>query len=210
MSAPPLEELRWLLNAQWRPFLTVIGPSQQARYGFNHATLREFFNGQVERESLLGEIALVDELAAATSNAHHRLADRYLQAWGDLAEGLPGLQTAAQRDLDDGYGLRHLMTHLVASGRTEEMHRLLVLETKEQRNVWYEAKEAAGDTVGYLADVTRAWQDAEKEYTNHQSPISIGRQCRYALITASLSGMAQNIPPSLLVALVKEGLRSPA
>ncbi|MCB8923966.1 MAG: hypothetical protein H6662_20490 [Ardenticatenaceae bacterium] len=51
------------------------------------------------------------------------------------------------------YELRHLVAHLEQSGRIGDLHRLLALETGEQRNAWYEAKDAVGDLQGYLDDV---------------------------------------------------------
>ena len=111
------------------------------------------------------------------------------------------------------YELRHLAEHLEASGRAEDLHRLLALETGEQRNAWYEAKEAVGDTAGFLADVTRAWRLAERAYSATDSTRtgrSIGLQNRYALIRASLNSLAVNVPPALMSSLVQHGVWSPA
>jgi len=204
-----VEELRRLLNEQWIPFLVIEGQGQQARYRLYHATLQEFFNGQVEREKLLtGEETLVDELTAATHQAHHRLAEHYLTAWGGLEGGLPRLQEAAQREIDEGYGLRHLPAHMEASGRVDDLHRLLALETGEQRNAWYEGKDAIGDVAGYLTDVTLAWRLAEKAYGEHAGE-SIGLQTRYALMKASLNSLAENMPTELLAAIASRRLRPP-
>lgn len=149
----------------------------------------------------------------ATREAHNRLAERYLTAWGRLENNLPGLHEAAERDLDGGYGLRHLAAHLEGAGRVEDVHRLLALETGEHRNTWCEAKEAVGDTNGFLADVTRAWRLAEKpgsEQNDRERNRAIGLQCRYALILASLNSLAQNIPPFLVNALIVKGIWKPA
>ena len=210
----PVRHLRRLLNERWRPFLTIAGQGQNARYRFYHATLREFFNGRVEREKLTAaEEALVSELTDETCRIHCRLVERYLAAWGGMDKGLPGLQEAVQRGIDEGYGLRHLVAHLEASGRVEDLHRLLAVETSEQRNVWYEVKEAIDDAAGYLTDVIRAWRLVEETCAPTDSEHAgrgIGLQCRYALITASLNSLAKNIPPALLVALVEKGIWTPA
>jgi len=58
--------------------------------------------------------------------------------------------------------------------------------------------------TGYLDDVHRAWRLTEEELINRHSPISIGLQCRYALITVSLKSLATNIPPVLLAAAVEK------
>src|SRR5205823_5735579 len=100
-----IERLRRILNERWRPFVVSVDHGRQAHYRLNHVTLREFCTGQVNRDSLTsGESAFVDELAAATLTAHHRLAERYLDAWGSLDEDLPRLDDPAARDLDDRYG----------------------------------------------------------------------------------------------------------
>lgn len=108
------------------------------------------------------------------------------------------------------YELRHLAAHLEAAGRYEELHCLLALETGQGRNAWYEARESLGQTAGYLGDIRRAWRLADAEFANHQSPISIGRQCRYALVITSINSLARSIPPVLLAALVEKELWTPA
>jgi hypothetical protein len=57
------------------------------------------------------------------------------------------------------------------------------------------------DVSGYLRDVTYAWRSLEDE-----SATSVGLETRYALIAASINSLAKNIPPSLLVALVKKNV----
>lgn len=105
------------------------------------------------------------------------------------------------------YELGHLAEHLEASGRAKELHRLLALGTSEQRNAWYEAEEAIGNTAGFLADVGRAWRIAEKAYApteEMRAAETFGRQCRYALITASLHSVARSIPAEFMVALAEK------
>lgn len=105
------------------------------------------------------------------------------------------------------YELHHLAEHLEASGRVEDLHSLLSLETSEQRNAWHDAKEARGDMEGYLADVRRAWKLAEMEsaesFRQGKPAISIAREVRYGIIIASLNSLASNIPPALLRVLVE-------
>lgn len=84
------------------------------------------------------------------------------------------------------YELRHLVAHLEATGRTEDLHRLLALESSNHSNAWYEAKEAIADTAGYLGELAIAWRISEDEFTNRCSQLAIGLQCRYALIVASV------------------------
>ena len=111
------------------------------------------------------------------------------------------------------YELRHLTEHLEDSGRAEDLHHLLALETSEQRNAWYVAKESCADTAGYLVDVTRAWQLVEEAYVptdSERAGQSIGLQCRCALVVASLNTMARNIPPALLTSLVEDKIWPPS
>lgn len=139
------------------------------------------------------------------------------------------------------YELEHLVAHLDASGRFNDLHRLLRLswehatsvphsrpgvrgwldrlldrthtrQVGHRENAWYAARESVGETGDYLADAARAWRVAERTYDPQNiadTGVSIGRQCRYALITASLNTVAGNIPIELLVALVHYNLWSP-
>ena len=111
------------------------------------------------------------------------------------------------------YELRHLAEHLEASGRREDLHHVLALETSGQRNAWYEAKEAVGDTAGFLANVARAWRLVEESYSpakGMHTGQSIGLQNRYALIAASINSLMENVPPVLASALVEHRMWPPA
>jgi hypothetical protein len=114
----------------------------------------------------------------------------------------------------DRYGLRYLATHLVdiaalekppvkARKCIERLHELLATEV-DGRNAWFDAKDRIGETAGFLADIALAWSQAKEEFQASQKGLAIGRQCRYALITASVKSLAGNIPTELMVALVKE------
>ena len=101
----------------------------------------------------------------------------------------------------DLYGLCHLAQHLVKGDRVEDLHMLLSLE-KDGKNAWFKVKDDEGDTAGFLADVELAWSQADKEFDLEHRGRSLGLQCRYALIKASINSLAE-IPKELLVALVK-------
>lgn len=110
------------------------------------------------------------------------------------------------------YELRHLVPHLEESGRVEELHRLLALETTRQTNAWFEARQAYGDIEGYLEDVRRAWRLAEESYVpsnEYKEARSLGLQVRYALITSSVHNLARKISPKFLAALVDKGVWTP-
>jgi len=114
------------------------------------------------------------------------------------------------RLLDDGYIHAHLAWHMEQAGQIEAIHALLRLETDEGRNAWYETQERLGQTAAFLDDLRRAWRLAEEPSAGHDRQQTVGLQCRYALVIASLNSLAQNIPPALLIALVTKGIWSPA
>ena len=213
--APPP---RRLLDEEWRPFL-IVGSGKERRYSLYHASLREFLHGQADLEQLTtAEQAFVAELEDATAEAHGRIADRYLRAWGGLENGLPGLRDPATAALDDRYGLRHLTVHL-AGARGEDLHRVLAVEWSDEgaaprlrprsRNAWHQAAERAGDSARYLDDVALAWRSAQAassdELEQGMAATSLGRELRYALIIVSIHSVAANVPPPLITALVEKG-----
>ena len=104
---------------------------------------------------------------------------------------------------DDGYIYANLSWHLEQAGRTNELHQLLQEETETGKNGWYEACDRLGQTAIFVTDVARAWRLAD-EILKENSSNSIGLQCRYAFITASLNSLAANLPEELLIALVKK------
>jgi hypothetical protein len=126
--------------------------------------------------------------------AHADLLDRYCckirdEAWHRLP--------------DDGYIHEHLTWHMEQAEQAKAIHALLRLETDKGHNAWYEAREAMGQTAGYLDDVRRAWRLAEKDFSDHDLQSTVGLQCRYALISSSFTSLAKDIPGALLVALVE-------
>ncbi|MCP4544675.1 MAG: hypothetical protein GY832_46840 [Chloroflexi bacterium] len=96
------------------------------------------------------------------------------------------------------YELHHLVAHLAASGRDEDLHRLLQLEwpkvhddytsrqrtkiwsswfqskrrivqRRQYRNAWYMNKESIEDTAGYVTDIRHAWRLAEEKFASFLS-----------------------------------------
>jgi len=105
----------------------------------------------------------------------------------------------------DLYGLRYLAQHLVKANRLDNLHALLAVETSDQCNAWFEAKNWIGDIVGFVADVKLALESAERNWTETTLPQLIEKQCRYALIISSLNSISENVPIELLEALVRVG-----
>jgi hypothetical protein len=120
--------------------------------------------------------------------AHRSLLDRYAKQisgrrWNRLA--------------DDGYIHSHLVWHLEQAEEPEAIHALLQLTAADGQHAWYAARDQLGQAAGFLADVRTGWRLATE---NAQS--SLGRQCRYGLILASLHSLTQVISPKLLEMLV--------
>ncbi|MBD2234985.1 NACHT domain-containing protein [Phormidium tenue] len=99
----------------------------------------------------------------------------------------------------DLYGLRHLSQHLVQAEQVEQLHYLLKVEI-EGRNAWFDLKDSVAEMAGFLSDVQLAWAKADEAY-NHKPAKSIGLQCRYALIIASVNRLAE-IPSELVKTLI--------
>ncbi len=109
---------------------------------------------------------------------------------------------------NDGYIHNYLSWHLEKAGQSQELHQLLQASTPQGRNAWYEACDRLGKLGNFVTDVVRAWRLAEQMYEEKPSE-SIGLQCRYALIIASLNSLAKNIPAELMAALVEKQIWTP-
>ncbi|GAA3986938.1 hypothetical protein GCM10023085_81270 [Actinomadura viridis] len=127
-------------------------------------------------------------LAAAVAAAHGRIADHYLALWGGLADGLPSLAARPELgDADGGYGLRHLVGHLLKAGRSAEAHRLLACERPAGQgrpgevNVWFDARHRAGQLGGYLRDLEAA-RRAARDAGLLGLGLGLGLEMRYTLM----------------------------
>jgi hypothetical protein len=111
---------------------------------------------------------------------------------------------------DDGYIHTHLAWHMEKAGDIAAVHALLREETPEGRNGWFEVCERRGRVGDFLADVSRAWKQADRRDPDGLPQDGLGLHFRYALITASINSLASSIPHDLLVALVATGRWLPA
>ncbi|QFZ20348.1 hypothetical protein [Saccharothrix syringae] len=200
-----------LCAGRLRPFLTDDGGC----YGIYHTSLREFLAGMLRGHVVDGVRSRVGELAAATREAHDRIADHYLDLFGGLGTGLARLgDDPAVAGADGGYALRHLTHHLAAAGRVGEVHRVLACERATgpgtSRNLWFDAHNSRGTVDDYLADVARARRHAEADtdgrvVAGRPAP-GIALEIRYALITAGVTTLTANVPVPLLLRLVTSGV----
>jgi tetratricopeptide (TPR) repeat protein len=222
-----LGHLRHVFNVEWSPYLATssagTGLPSTHSYRFYHASLREFFAGSSDQRDLAhSERIFVEELAEATRQAHTRISEFFIRRWGSLDEGLPGVFNITERDHVDHYGLRYLAEHLEGAGRADDLHRLLRLEhvvgeekagAVRMKHLWFTACERAGQTEGYINNLARAMrlvQVADRsEFVSSEFTALIGLGIRYALMWASLTSLARNIPPALISALVKKGVWLP-
>ncbi|EKE96501.1 NB-ARC domain-containing protein, partial [Tolypothrix sp. PCC 7601] len=128
------------------------------------------------------------------TDAHAALLEKYRQkTQNNLWHTLP----------NDGYIHQRLVWHFEKAGQIEAIHKLLQEESLQGGNGWYEVREKLGQTAGYLADISKAWELAETSWAEATLPKVVGLQCRYALITASLNSLAANLSEDLLIVLVK-------
>jgi hypothetical protein len=107
----------------------------------------------------------------------------------------------------DGYIHGRLGWHLESAGDAAGLHALLREETPEGRNGWFEATERLGQPATFADDVARAWRLADEAFLAGREG-GLALVCRYALLTASLNSLAENLPAKLLEAVVQEGLWS--
>jgi hypothetical protein len=140
---------------------------------------------------------------------HRRLADAHLDAWGGLDAGLPAI------DEDDRYGLSRLAFHLEQASDARRLHGLLAVEAPADgvvpvRNRWFDVHDRTGRIAEYLADVARAMrlaiQATDTAATGRERTTGRALEMRYALIHASLSGIAASVPVPLLGVLVQRGV----
>jgi hypothetical protein len=221
-GCPDPDRAAGLVGDAWRPFLQVEEGAQE-RYAAFHDTLGEFVAGRVDPAALTSaERSFVERLSIAYRAAHARIADRYLTAWGGLQEGLPGLHDGdGAETLDGGYGLRHLVHHLVHASADSVLHGLMQLEwpraeavdpmeSSPAANAWYETHRARRAFAGYALDVQRAWARAEHAPADPTGPRSIALELRYALVAASVNSVAGNVPTELLLLLIDDDLATTA
>ncbi|MGW9024713.1 hypothetical protein ACWGQ5_10840, partial [Streptomyces sp. NPDC055722] len=210
---------RWC-DYHLRPFLDVTHAPR--RYELYHASAREFLHGTLPTPSAPAcpeHVRLTaDELAYATTTAHARIADHYLQLFGGLDDDLRHL--AANTDLaqhHSGYPLRHLARHLMSAQREPDLHRLLNTSAETSGtatvNLWYTSHDHADTIDHYLDDLALAHHTTatavDRTLQQHRPAPELGDEVRYALMIASIRSLTDNLQPKLLSQLVTSGLWTP-
>jgi len=106
------------------------------------------------------------------------------------------------------YDIRHLVFHLAEAGLVEALHRLLSLESAGRRNAWFHDKFQRNELSGYLADLEIARKLAESPLPRltEKRCVSVGLQCRYALIAAVIRDLAQYHGPQSTARYLQAGM----
>lgn len=202
-----------------RPLLSPTTAGDDRLFEVYHASLRELLRGEVPEGTEGEPLENALELRQATRTAHSRVADRYLELFSGLDDGLsaladdPGLGRA-----DGGYPLRHLARHLRAAGRGDDLSRLLRAEQPTGDgcvvNVWYAAQDAADSLGLYLDDLRHAAElvaeTTDRALARSEAAPSLGQEITCALMAASVISRTKSIPPKVVARAVETGLWSPA
>lgn len=200
VGAPNRVGVRRLLGGQWRAFVTVQDP-RNPRYGLYHSSLREFLQGRTGDEELrIDQREFVAELADASVEAHSRISDYFLDAWGGLEDALPGLDPEATTDehhqsAPPRYASKYLAVHLARAGRSSDLTRLI-----EQRT-WYVTQRSFDPTRrSYARDVETALLSAEADGIGGLARVGAG-----SVLSGTLIGLASNVPMSAVRCLARLG-----
>jgi hypothetical protein len=102
----------------------------------------------------------------------------------------------------DPYYLQFLAAHLDERGRVDDLHRLLTLETADGLNAWFDAKDAADDTLGFADDVLRGRRRAAAA---PDSGPAREHELLYSLMLASVNSLADDVSPQHVAYLVGAG-----
>lgn len=113
-------------------------------------------------------------------------------------------------------GARRCRCDLDMADRDDLLHQVLAAErpisSGTRENTWFTVHDRVGRTTEYLADLDLARRRAE-EATDRSAEAEEGArnralEMRYALAKSSITGIAVNVPPPLMAALVQHGLWS--
>jgi hypothetical protein len=210
---------RWC-DLNLRPFLDLTATTPR-RYELYHASARAFLHGRLPTtaDGDYREHArrIAEDLAPATTAAHARVADYYLDQFGSLPD-LPRLATQfglAQQH--SGYPLRHLTRHLQQAGRLHHLRQLLIAEAQRPGhgafNVWYAAHDHADTLDSYLHDLARARSIAahavDHAMATRPTAPDVAFEVFYALMAASITNLTDNIGTELLEQLLTTGYWTP-
>jgi glycerol-3-phosphate cytidylyltransferase-like family protein len=186
----PLQAKKVLIMLRNRSFLTdgVATIAEEPTYRV-HDLMHDM------ARSLIEEGILSSEPVPPLELAHRQFLERYRERAANRSwDGLP----------NDGYIHHHLTWHLEQANWDDELHALMSMSDSQGRNAWFEVCDRLGQPAIFVDDVARGWKIAERGYEGDRAG-SIVLQWRYALITATLKSLVENLPISMMAEFVKQG-----
>ncbi len=187
-----------LLNAGLE---TLEGEQTYQMHDLLHLIAQELIehpqNGEVTQKPM-SKLQNLSGLGLTLAEAHQQFLERYRErASNHRWDGLP----------NDGYIHRHLTWHLEQANWGDELHALMSMSDAKGRNAWFEACDRLGQPAIFVDDVAWGWKIAECGYEGDRAG-AIVLQCRYALITATLNSLVENLPIGMMAKFVKHGFWS--
>jgi hypothetical protein len=104
------------------------------------------------------------------------------------------------------YESRYLIEHLQATGRSDDVHRLLSLSRVDGMNYWFAEKEARGDQEGYANDLKSGFTIAKQTLSaagGSQNQDAVALIMRYCVCLATLNGFAESLSAGVLKELAR-------
>lgn len=190
LSPPESGLTTWLLEETLLPLQRfVLGDGRQQGYTMSHPRLGMYFYEQL-------------------SERERQAAERRFLTWGQqtlIALGSDHLQV----EQVPHYLIQYYGAHLDRAGAHPDA--LLALVNHDWQRAW---EGLEGANAGFLADTERAWHAASQAddaamQAGRPAP-HLGDEVRCALCRASINSLAKHLPSRLLLALIKEGIWTPA
>jgi len=142
----------------------------------------------------------------------------YLDQWGGLDEGLPGLLAINPEDPDQTYGFSTLIRRLADADDEPTIHRLLALSVTSpagrglpeyRSHLWFRTYEAIGEPSGLMRDL-RLVRDRLRRDREAPELAGLAYEWRYLLMTAALVETAVRTPPPIATAMLRRGYWTPS
>jgi hypothetical protein len=158
-----------------------------------HDLMHDMARSLVEEGILQSVTQIADRKLQNLALAHQQFLERYRTCAVDARwDRLP----------NDSYIYRHLTWHMEQADWVDEVHALMAMSDAQGRNAWFEACDRIGQPAIFIEDVARGWRLAEQGYEQDRTG-AIVLQCRYALITATLNSLLENLPTDMMAEFVK-------
>ena len=200
-----------------RPFLSATTDNQR-RFELYHGSLRDCLTGDLSEHDVADEHQVwARVLRQSATWARRQVVEYYLQLFGGLDNGLPKLAKGTGVEPDGGYALRNLVSHMAEAGRANDLHRLLALEcapeSGRRANLWFSAHDQADTLDDYLHDLSLAQKEREaatnRAVERAERAPALSEEVHYALLSASITSLTDNLVPELMARMLATDLWSP-